>query len=160
MNSKIFPKDKVKIVISDFDGVFTDGKLTIYSDGTTSKNVDYKDIMAIANILKQDIKFAIISGETSAAIDLIKSKFPMIDTFQNERKKINVLNSLLEKYELELENVIYIGDDINDIECLNSVAYPATVQDAHETVKNLDGIFVSTQKGGCGAFREIMDCIL
>lgn len=160
MNKKIFPKDKIKIVISDFDGVFTDGKLTIYSDGTTSKNVDYKDIMAIANIIKQDIKFAIISGETSAAIDIMKSKFPMIDTFQNERKKINVLNSLLEKYELNLENVIYIGDDINDIECLNAVAYPATVQDAHETVKKLDGIYISTKNGGCGAFREIMDCIL
>lgn len=158
--NKNFPKDKIKIVISDFDGVFTDGKLTIYSDGTTSKNVDYKDIMAIANILKQDIKFAIISGETSAAIDLMKSKFPMIDTFQNERKKINVLNSLLEKYELKYENVIYIGDDINDIECLSSVAFPATVQDAHDTVKNLDGIYISSKKGGCGAFREIMDCIL
>ena len=160
MNTKIFPKEQIKMIVSDFDGIFTDGKLTIYSDGTTSKNVDYKDIMAIANILKQDIKFAIISGETSAAIDLMKSKFPMIETFQNERKKINVLNSLLDKYGLELENVIYIGDDINDIECLNSVAYPATVQDAHETVKNLDGIFISTKKGGCGAFREIMDCIL
>ena len=96
--NKNFPKDKIKIVISDFDGVFTDGKLTIYSDGTTSKNVDYKDIMAIANILKQDIKFAIISGETSAAIDIMKSKFPMIDTFQNERKKINVLNSLFLRF--------------------------------------------------------------
>ena len=160
MSTKIFPKDKIKIVVSDFDGIFTDGKLTIYSDGTTSKNVDYKDIMAIANILKQDIKFAIISGETSAAIDLMKSKFPMIDTFQNERKKINVLNFLLEKYNLKLENVIYIGDDINDIECLNAVAYPATVEDAHKTVKELNGIYISTKKGGCGAFREIMDCIL
>ena len=160
MSTKIFPKDKIKIVVSDFDGIFTDGKLTIYSDGTTSKNVDYKDIMAIANILKQDIKFAIISGETSAAIDLMKSKFPMIDTFQNERKKINVLNFLLEKYNLNLENVIYIGDDINDIECLNAVAYPATVEDAHKTVKELNGIYISTKKGGCGAFREIMDCIL
>ena len=148
------------MVVSDVDGVFTDGKLTIYSDGTTSKNVDYKDIMAIANIIKQDIKFAIISGEKSAAIDIIKSKFPMIDEFQNERKKINVLNLLLEKYNLDLDNVIYIGDDINDIECLNAVSHPATVQDAHDTVKNLDGIYVSTKKGGCGAFREIMDCIL
>ena len=73
--NKNFPKDKIKIVISDFDGVFTDGKLTIYSDGTTSKNVDYKDIMAIANILKQDIKFAIICvfGLLIGIIESIKS---------------------------------------------------------------------------------------
>ena len=61
MNKKYFPKEQIKMVVSDFDGVFTDGKLTIYSDGTTSKNVDYKDIMAIANIIKQDIKFVIMN---------------------------------------------------------------------------------------------------
>jgi YrbI family 3-deoxy-D-manno-octulosonate 8-phosphate phosphatase len=160
MNTKIFPKEQIKMVVSDFDGIFTDGKLTIYSDGTTSKNVDYKDIMAIANIIKQDIKFAIISGETSAAIDIIKTKFPVIEAFQNERKKINVLNSLIEKYQIQPENIIYIGDDINDIECLNFVSYPATVQDAHNSVKEVKDIFISTKNGGCGAFREIMDCII
>ena len=152
--------NEIKIIVSDFDGIFTDGKLEVFSDGRTSKKIDYKDIMAISIILKKGIKFAILSGEKSAAIDIIKSKFPMIDEFQNERKKINVLNLLLEKYNLDLDNVIYIGDDINDIECLNAVSHPATVQDAHDTVKNLDGIYVSTKKGGCGAFREIMDCIL
>lgn len=160
MSKKFFPKEQIKMVVSDFDGVFTDGKLTIYSDGTTSKNVDYKDIMAIANILKKDIKFAIISGETSAAIDIIKTKFSTIDAFQNERKKINVLKSLMEKYNILPENIIYIGDDINDIECLEFVSYPATVQDAHDTVKEVKDIYISTKNGGCGAFREIMDCIL
>lgn len=160
MNKKYFPKEQIKMVVSDFDGVFTDGKLTIYSDGTTSKNVDYKDIMAIANIIKQDIKFVIISGETSAAIDIMKSKFPMIEAFQNERKKINVLKSLMEKYSLLPENIIYIGDDINDIECLDFVSYPATVQDAHDAVKKVADIYISTKNGGSGAFREIMDCIL
>lgn len=160
MISKKFPKEKIKMVVSDFDGVFTDGKLTVYSDGKTSKNVDYKDIMAIANIIKQNIKFAIISGETSVAIDIMKSKFPTIDAFQNERKKINVLNSLLEKYNLTPDNVIYIGDDINDIECLNFVTFPATVSDAHDSVKKLDNIFISPKTGGNGAFRDIMDSIL
>lgn len=160
MNSKKFPKEKIKLVVSDFDGIFTDGKLTIYSDGRTSKNVDYKDIMAIANIIKQGINFAIISGETSVAIDIMKSKFPMIDTFQNERKKINVLNTLLEKYDCTNENVIYIGDDINDIECLNFVNFPATVKNAHDKVKEVNNIYIASRMGGDGAFREIMDSIL
>ena len=160
MNTKIFPKEQIKMIVSDFDGIFTDGKLTIYSDGTTSKNVDYKDIMAIANIIKAGIKFAIISGETSAAIDIIKSKFSTIDVFQNERNKINVLKSLMGKYNLLPENIIYVGDDINDIECLKFVSHPATVDDAHNTVKEIENIYISTKKGGCGAFREIMDCIL
>ena len=115
MDEKIFlPKD-IKLVVSDFDGIFTDGKLEIFSDGKTSKKIDYKDIMGIAIILKKDINFAIISGEKSAAIDIIQEKFPKVDTFQNERNKINILKSLIEKYGITPDNVIYMGDDINDI---------------------------------------------
>ena len=65
-------KHNIKLFICDFDGIFTDGKLTVYSDGKTSKVIDYKDIMAIANLLKRNIKFAIISGEKSSAIDILK----------------------------------------------------------------------------------------
>jgi 3-deoxy-D-manno-octulosonate 8-phosphate phosphatase (KDO 8-P phosphatase) len=113
-----FEKD-IKIIVSDFDGVFTDGKIEVFSDGSTSKKMDYKDIMAIALILRKDIKFAIISGEKSVAIDRLKDNFPQIEVFQGERKKINVFKSLLEKYGIAPENSIYIGDDVNDIECLN-----------------------------------------
>ncbi|MCD7740050.1 MAG: hypothetical protein LUH11_01710, partial [Candidatus Gastranaerophilales bacterium] len=72
-------KENIKIFISDFDGIFTDGKLTVYSDGTTSKQICYKDIMAVSNLLKKGIKFAVISVEKSAAIDILKEKFPSID---------------------------------------------------------------------------------
>ena len=153
-------KENIKIFICDFDGIFTDGKLTVYSDGKTSKNIDYKDIMAIANLLKNDIKFAIISGEKSYAIDILKEKFPAIDTFQNERNKIQVLKSLLEQYNIKPENTLYMGDDINDIACLNFVSYPITVQDAHQKVKCIENIFVTSNKGGCGAVREVVDSIL
>jgi len=156
----MFKKEDIKIIISDFDGIFTDGKLTIYSNGTTSKQIDYKDIMAIANILKMGIKFVIISGEKSAAIDILKEKFPSIEVFQNERKKINVLKNLLSEYNLSPENTIYMGDDINDIECLNYVKFPITVNNAHESVKQIKNIYITRNNGGCSAFREITDLIL
>ncbi len=150
----------IKIFVTDFDGIFTDGKLRVYSDGSTSKDIDYKDIMAIANILKKNIKFAIISGEKSAAIDVIKVKFPNIDVFQNERNKINIFKSLLEKYNIEPENALYMGDDINDIECLNIAGFPATVNNAHKTVKSIKNIYITSSDGGQGAVREIADLIL
>ena len=90
MGYKDYSIENIKLVVSDFDGIFTDGKLEVFSDGRTSKKIDYKDIMGIANIIKAGIKFAVISGEKSAAIDIIKEKFPAVDAFQNERKKINV----------------------------------------------------------------------
>lgn len=160
MNNSFFRNSNVKIVVSDFDGVFTDGKLTVYSDGRTSKVIDYKDIMAIANIIKKGIKFAIVSGEISSAIDEVQKKFPMIETFQNERKKIEVLKKLLDKYGISPENAMYLGDDINDIECLEYVKYPVTVNDAHSSIKELKGIFVTERCGGKGAFREVTDYLL
>ena len=150
---------EIKLVVSDFDGIFTDGKLTIYSDGKTSKTVDYKDIMGIAVILKKGIKFAIISGEKSEAIDNLALKFPGIKTFQNERNKLSVLKNLIDEYSITKDNVLYIGDDINDIECLNFVKYPFTVADAHDSVKGIPGIRITTKNGGQGAFREAADLI-
>lgn len=150
----------IKLVVSDFDGVFTDGKLTVYSDGRTSKVIDYNDIMAISIILKKGINFAIISGEQSCAIELLKEKFPQIDIFQQERKKINVLKNLAKKYDIQPENMIYIGDDINDIECLNYVSNPISVPNAHKSVKELSNINITKSYGGNGVIREISEAII
>ena len=159
MDIKTWKNQNIRMVVSDFDGIFTDGKPTIYSDGRTSKVIDYKDIMAIANVIKKGMKFAVISGEISAAIDEIQKKFPMIETFQNERNKLSVLKNLLNKYGIKPEETLYIGDDINDIECLQYVTFAATVNNAHDKVKEIKDIFVSKNNGGNGAFREIADYI-
>lgn len=151
--------ENVKLLVSDFDGIFTDGKLTVYSDGRTSKVVDYKDIMGIAVVLKKGVDFAIISGEHSEAIDYIASKFPGVKTFQNIRKKIDILKQLEAEFGITSENIVYIGDDINDTECLKYVKYPFTVNNAYEEVKNTEGIRITRKNGGEGAFREVADLI-
>lgn len=151
--------ENIKLVASDFDGIFTDGKLTVYSDGKTSKSIDYKDIMGIAVLLKNNINFAIISGEKSQAIDTIADKFPTVKTFQNIRNKLEILKNLLDEYEITPKNVVYIGDDINDINCLEYVKYPFTVRDAHKSVKTVKGIHITNNNGGQGAFREVADLI-
>lgn len=151
--------ENIEIVVCDFDGIFTDGKLEVYSDGRTSKKVDYYDIMGIAILLKRGIKFAIISGEKSAAIDIIKSKFPQVDAFQNERNKIEVYKFLLSKYNIEAKNSIYMGDDINDIQCLSLSGNPVSVPNAHKKVKEIENIHITERTGGNGAFREVTDSI-
>ena len=160
MKKEILKDKDIKLVVSDFDGVFTDGKIEVYSDGTTSKKMDYKDIMGVANILKKGLKFAIISGETSQAISYLKKIFPQIKTFENERKKINVLKNLLEEYGIPPEKSMYFGDDINDLKCLNFCGVPVTVANAHPSVKQVENIIISEHSGGNGAFREITDYLL
>ena len=77
-----------------------------------------------------------------------------------QRKKIEVLKKLLDKYELSPKNAMYLGDDVNDIECLNYVKYPVTVNNAHSSIKELNGVFVTERCGGDGAFREVTDYLL
>ncbi len=159
MNCRI-KKENIKLFASDFDGIFTDGKLTVYSDGTTSKKIDYKDIMAIANLLKANIHVAVISGETSKAIEVLKQKFPSIDIFQNIRNKLEVLQALVDKYNLTKENVVYTGDDINDIKCLEYASLAFTVENAHKNVKKMKNINIIRKNGGEGAVREIADLLI
>ncbi len=153
-------KKKIKMVVSDFDGIFTDGTITINHDGSTSKTLSYLDIMAVSMLIKNGYKFAIISGEKSSAIDYLANKFDIVDVYQDIRQKAPVLLDLMAKYNLKPHEVAYIGDDFNDIDSLNSVDNRFTVPNANFRVKNVANIQVTQALGGAGAFRELVDSIL
>ena len=149
----------IKLIVTDFDGVLTDGSIYIHDDGTTSKKMSYKDLMGIFQAQKAGINIAIISGDKSKAIDCIKEKCPAIETFQNIRIKIDILKDLVDKYYLTPEEVVYIGDDVNDIICLETVKYKVTVPNANWQVKKIKNIQITKNNGGDGAFREVVDSI-
>lgn len=153
-------KNKIKMVVSDFDGIFTDGTIVVNQDGSTAKKLSYLDIMAVSMLLKNGYKFAIISGEKSAAIDYLVNKFDIVDVHQDIRLKAPVLQALMKKYSLKPHEVAYIGDDFNDIDSLNSVDNRFTVPNANFRVKNVPNIQITQANGGNGAFRELVDSIL
>ncbi len=154
-----FPKT-IKWVITDFDGIVTDNFVYINDDYTMTRRVNFKDIIGFYNLHINDFEIAIISGETNPAIDLLTKKFSLKEVHCRIHKKIDVLKSILEKYGLSQEEYIYIGDDINDLECLNFAKYKVTVPHAVESVKMLDGIQVTENNAGYGAFREVADCLI
>jgi len=117
-------------------------------------------IPAVSAITPIGINVAIISGDKSPAIDSIKMRLPMIDTFQDIRIKIDVLKQIVDKYHLTPDEVVYIGDDINDKMCLEAVKYKVTVPNANWQVKQIPGIQVTNHFGGNGAFREVVDSII
>jgi len=153
-------KRKIKLVISDFDGIFTDGSIIINQDGSTSKKLSYLDIMAVSMLVKNGYKFAVVSGEKSAAIDYLANKFDLPDVYQDIRIKAPVVQALMKKYGLKPHETAYIGDDFNDIDALNSVENRFTVPNANYRVKNVPDIQVTEAQGGNGAFREIVDALL
>lgn len=150
----------IKMVITDFDGIITDNCVYIDSKGETSRKLNFKDIMAISLLCKNGFKVAIISGEANSAIELVKEKFKLEDVHQGIRNKIEVLNSILEKYSLSDDEFLYIGDDVNDYDSLMRAKYAFTVPNAVDKVKSVPHIQITTAQGGAGAFREIVDKLI
>lgn len=150
----------VKMVITDFDGVVTDNCVYIDANGNMSRKLNFKDVMAFSILKKRGYKIGIISGEENSAINLINEKFDIDEVHQKIRIKIDVLKMIIEKYNLASDEYLYIGDDINDIESLNYSKIKITVPDAVKEVKAIDGIQITTQRGGDGAFREVVDCLV
>lgn len=157
---KIKLPDTIKMVITDFDGVVTDNCVYIGEDFSMSRKVNFKDIMGFSLLKKSDIKIGIISGEKNSAIDLLARKFLIDEVHQDIRLKINVLQSIVEKYSLTQNEYLYIGDDVNDLECLNYAKYKITVPHAPDKIKKIKGIQITKHDGGDGAFREVADCLI
>ena len=91
---------------------------------------------------------------------MIAKKFNLTEIFMDVRVKIDVLKDILKRNELALDEVIYIGDDVNDKECLEYVKTKITVPNANKKIKMIENIQITEAFGGDGAFREIVDEIV
>lgn len=152
--------ETIKMVITDFDGVVTDNCVYINDDFSMSRKLNFKDVMAFSILKKNGYKIGIISGEKNSAIEILAKKFEVEEVHQNIRVKIDVLKDIIEKYNLDENEFVYIGDDVNDIECLNFAKYKITVPHAVDKVKTVAGIQVTQSVAGNGAFREVADCLV
>lgn len=149
----------IKMVITDFDGVVTDNCVYINEDFTMSRKLNFKDVMAFSILKKNGFKIGIISGEKNSAIEILAKKFDIEEIHQNIRIKIDVLKDIIAKHRLSKEEFVYIGDDINDIECLEFAKYKITVPHSVSKVKAVEGIQITESTAGDGAFREVADCL-
>lgn len=150
----------IKMVITDFDGVVTDNCVYISDDGNISRRLNFKDVMAFSILRKNNYMMGIISGEGNKAIEILAKKFQIEEIHQNIRIKIDILKNIVEKYNLSKEEFVYIGDDINDLECLDYAKYKITVPHAVAKIKAVEGIQVTENTAGNGAFREVADCLI
>ena len=152
--------EKIKMVITDFDGIITDNCLYVDNNGNMTRKINFKDVMAFSILQKNGIKTAIISGESNAAIEILAKKFDIQEIHQNIRNKIQVLKDIIEKYSLSKEEFLYIGDDINDYEALMYSKNAFTVPEAVDKIKSISHIKITKSPSGAGAFREIVDILI
>lgn len=126
----------IKILVMDVDGTLTDGKVYIGNDGELFKAFDIKDGYAIKHILpKLGIVPVIITGRESKIVQNRSKELDIVDCYQGVCDKFKILEKVLCKYNCDYTNLAYIGDDINDLVCLEKAALSACPLDAIELVK-------------------------
>lgn len=152
--------NSIKMVITDFDGIVTDNCVYINEDFTMSRKLNFKDVMGFSILKKNGYDIAIISGEANSAIEILSKKFEIKEIHQKIRKKIDVLKLIINKYNLSQDEYVYIGDDINDLACLEYAKYKITVPHAVDKVKAVKDIQITKSMAGDGAFREVADCLI
>ena len=132
----------------------------IGANGEMSRKLNFKDVMGFSILRKNGYRMGIISGEKNSAIEIISKKFNVEEVHQGIRVKIDVIKSIVERYNLSEEEFVYIGDDINDYDSLTYAKYRVTVPDAVDKIKNIKDIQITEARGGEGAFREVVDALM
>jgi len=150
---------KIKMIIMDVDGTLTDGTLLVLPDGEELKSYNVKDGLGILLAHLAGLRTGIISGKTSKSVEKRALKLRIFETYQGVLDKKKVLDEILEKNNLRLDEVAYIGDDLGDLEVIKSVGMAGAVADAHPMVKR-HSHFICKNAGGKGAVREFIEFIL
>lgn len=150
---------KIKALVLDVDGVLTDGSLTFDEDGKEYKTFNAKDGQGIVMLNKTGFITAIITARENGTVRHRFKNLGMTKLFEGSKNKIASLKELMTEFNLQPEEIAYMGDDLPDICVLKTVGLPSCPADAVEEVKKY-AKFVASKNGGRGAVRELCDLIL
>ena len=151
--------NNIKLIISDIDGVWTDGSIYRGTDNIELKKFSVFDGVGVAYARAADIKIAIISARYSPATEHRAKELNIEDVYNGGLNKLHAYNNLKEKYKLSDDQIAYLGDDMVDIPVMELVALPIAVANATPDIMEL-AKYVTRVKGGDGAFREAVEWII
>jgi len=150
---------KIKLLLLDFDGVLTDNKVYTSQDGTESVRCDRSDGLGLEMLRKKtDVEIVIVSKEKNPVVSA-RAKKLNIPVTQGIDEKIKEYENEVKKRGLKDEQVCFVGNDLNDIECINKAGIGVAVADAYEPAKKVAD-YITLKNGGKGAVREICDLII
>jgi 3-deoxy-D-manno-octulosonate 8-phosphate phosphatase (KDO 8-P phosphatase) len=149
----------IRLVLTDCDGVLTDGSVYYGEQGEVMKKFHIRDGMGVKLLLACSIEVGVVTGEKSLSLVRRCEKLGMKEVHLGASNKLEVVTGILGRLELGWSELAYIGDDVNDLEVLSRAGLSACPSDAHVQVRLKVGR-VLTAAGGHGAFREFSDLIL
>lgn len=149
----------IECFIFDVDGVLTNGQLLIMPDGELLRSMNIKDGYALQLAIKKGYHVAIISGGKSEGVPKRLERLGIKDIHMGVENKMEIFNALKVKFGITDNHILYMGDDIPDIEIMKKVGVAACPNDACHEVKNIS-IYRSQQNGGEGCVRDVIEQVL
>ena len=149
---------RIKLVITDVDGVLTDGGMYYNNEGEYMKKFNTRDSMGMELLLDNGIKTIFMTREDSKIVKERVKKIKIVELYSDILKKESLIPEILKKYDVTTEQIAYIGDDVNDLEIMKIVGFSATPSDGNNTIKEIAD-YTCELGGGEGAFREFADLI-
>ena len=150
---------KIKAIIFDVDGVLSAETIVLAASGEPLRTVNIKDGYAIQLAIKKDLRIAILTGGRTEAVRMRYAGLGVTDIYMGCAVKINTYEAFKEKYHLEDEEILYVGDDIPDFEVMKKVGCACCPADACPDIKQIS-CYVSDRKGGSGVGRDIIEQVM
>ena len=150
---------KIKLLLTDVDGVLTDGGRYYSKNGEILKKFHVRDGMGVNILLRNNIKTIILTKEKSLITKKWAKDMNIFKVYSGLIQKEKILTKICKQHKINLDEIAYIGDDVNDVEVLKKVGFSAVPNDSVFQVKKIAD-FVSKSSCGKGCFREISDFIL
>jgi 3-deoxy-D-manno-octulosonate 8-phosphate phosphatase (KDO 8-P phosphatase) len=151
--------NKVKLVMIDNDGVLTDGRIVYGDQGDELKFFNVQDGFGLTLLKRAGYKTVMISGKKSRVNQRRGKELQFLRVYQNAFDKLAVFEKVVRKYKLKYEEICYIGDDLIDLPPMKRAGFSVAVPDAVEDV--LKGAhYITRNRGGHGAVREVVDILL
>jgi 3-deoxy-D-manno-octulosonate 8-phosphate phosphatase (KDO 8-P phosphatase) len=152
--------NRIKLVLTDNDGVLTDTGVYYSERGEELKRFSIRDGMGVERLRKMlNIETGIITGELSGSVKKRAEKLKINELLLGAKEKHTLLEEILNRNNILPENIAYIGDDVNDIELMKLVGLSASPSDGMIDVRTIVD-YVCEHKGGNGAFREFAELII
>ncbi|MEC9093073.1 MAG: HAD hydrolase family protein [Planctomycetota bacterium] len=149
----------VKLLLSDVDGVLTDGKL-IYSDaGLEAKAFHVRDGLGVKLWRRCGYKFGLITARESKTVQKRADELNVDFVFQSSPEKFRTIGEIAEREAIELSEICYVGDDLHDLSAIEKVGLGAAVNDAADEIQTAADLVLS-KNGGDGAIRELVEFLL